>query len=76
MIGNCNYNLIETISIISKSLARYDTYMKDCQEHQSCQRIWQKIRNNRQEELKMLVDELNSVVEKGGLSVEEKRVAA
>jgi len=75
MINNCNYDLIETISIISKSLSRYDTYMKDCSEHESCRRIWTKIKNNREEELKMLLDELKSVVQKGGLSAGEKKAA-
>lgn len=76
MISDCSYDLIETISIISKSLSRYNTYMKDCSKHESCQRIWTKIRNNREEELKMLLDELKAVAEKGGLSPEEKKSAA
>ncbi len=75
MINNCNYDLIETISIISKSLSRYDTYMKDCSEHESCKRIWSKIKKNREEELKMLLDELKSVVQKGELSAKEQRAA-
>jgi len=29
MINNCHYDLMETITIISKSLYRYGTYMKD-----------------------------------------------
>ena len=31
MLENLNYNLIETISIISKSLYRYDTYLEDAE---------------------------------------------
>lgn len=76
MVNNCNYDLIETISIISKSLARYDTYMKDCQHQESCQRIWSKIKDNREKELNMLVEGLKSIVEKGELSAEEQKMAA
>lgn len=76
MIHDCNYDLIETISVISKSLARYDTYMKDCKGHDSCQKLWSKIRHNREQELQMLLDELKSVVEKGGLSGKGFKAAA
>lgn len=74
MVTDCNYDLIETISVISKSLHRYDTYMKDCQGQESCQKLWKRIRDNRQQELRMLIDELNSIVQKGALS--EQRAAA
>jgi hypothetical protein len=50
--------------------------MKDCSDHESCRRIWTKIRNNREEELRMLLDELKAVAERGGLSPEEKQSAA
>jgi hypothetical protein len=76
MIHDCSYDVIETISIISKSLARYETYMKDCQVHQKCQKIWTKIKSNREEELKMLIEELNSLAEKGDLKFEEQKAAA
>jgi hypothetical protein len=32
MLKNINYNLFETISIISRSLYRYDTYIMDAAE--------------------------------------------
>ncbi len=76
MINNCHYDLIETISVISKSLARYDTYMKDCSGHESCRRIWTMIKNHREEELKMLLGELKSAVEAGEITVEEQEPVA
>jgi predicted metal-binding protein len=77
MINNCNYDLLETISIISKSLYRYDTYMKDASDCncRSCEEIWTKIKHNREEELKMLLNELKSQVEKGQFSFEERYAA-
>lgn len=65
MLENINYNLMETITIISKSLYRYDTYMKDAYECDSCQEIWSEIRANRQKELKMLLKEIQAHVESG-----------
>ena len=58
MLKNINYNLIETISIISRSLYRYDTYIKDASECKSCQEIWSKFKEQREEELSMLLEEL------------------
>lgn len=75
MLNNCHYNLMEAITVISKSLYRYDTYMKDSSDCKPCQEIWTKIKNNREEELKMLIKELKSQMEKGQFSVEEKRAA-
>jgi hypothetical protein len=65
MLKNINYNLMETITIISKSLYRYDTYMKDASECDSCQEIWSYIRTNRQKELRMILKELKAHVDTG-----------
>ena len=65
MLKNINYNLMETITIISKSLYRYDTYMKDASECDACQEIWSFIRTNRQKELRMILNELNAHVDEG-----------
>jgi len=70
MLKNINYNLMETITIISKSLFRYDTYMKDASECESCQEIWSEIRANRQKELKMMLRELKAHVEEGKAPLE------
>ena len=70
MLKNINYNLMETITIISKSLYRYDTYMKDAAECESCQEIWSQIKANRQKELKMMLKELKAHVEEGKAPLE------
>jgi hypothetical protein len=70
MLQNINYNLMETITIISKSLYRYDTYMKDASKCESCQELWSNIRANRQKELKMILRELKAHVDAGKASLE------
>jgi hypothetical protein len=70
MLKNINYNLMETITIISKSLYRYDTYMKDASECESCQETWSHIRTNRQKELRMILKELKAHVDSGKASLE------
>lgn len=68
MLENQHYNLIETISIISKSLHRYDTYIDDAAGCKPCQDTWKKIREEREKELSMLLKELKGHVEKGELA--------
>ncbi len=68
MLPNQHYNLIETISVISKSLHRYGTYIDDAAGCKQCQDKWKKIRDEREKELAMLLDELKGHVEKGELS--------
>jgi hypothetical protein len=70
MLENINYNLMETITIISKSLYRYDNYMIDASECKSCQEIWSEIRANRQKELKMILKELKAHVDSGKAPLE------
>ncbi|MGD9106544.1 MAG: hypothetical protein PVJ87_06900 [Desulfobacterales bacterium] len=70
MLKNINYNLMETITIISKSLYRYDKYMEDAFECESCQKIWSEIRANRQKELKMMLRELKAHVDEGKAPLE------
>ena len=70
MLKNINYNLMETITIISKSLYRYDNYMKDASECDSCQEIWSYIRTNREKELRMILKELKAHVDSGKASLE------
>ncbi len=78
MLKNLDYNLIETISIISKSLHRYDTYLSDLDERgpatggsscESCKTIWQRLKVQREKELNMLVDELKQHVSAGNLDI-------
>ena len=74
MLDNVNYNLLETITIISKSLYRYESYMKDAKDAdcRSCQEIWRKIADRRETELAMLLTELKAHVERGALNIKEE----
>ena len=70
MLENMNYNLIETVSIISKSLYRYETYIKDAAECKSCQELWSKFEEQRKKELSMVLKELKAHIDAGTLSLE------
>ncbi len=65
MLKNINYNLIETISIISRSLYRYDTYIKDAKDCKKCQELWGKFKTQREEELKALMKEFKAHIDSG-----------
>ena len=69
MLENVNYNLIQTIAIISQSLYRYDTYIKDAAGCSSCQEMWEKLKEQREKELSMLLKELKAHMEAGKLTL-------
>ena len=71
MLENLNYNLMETITIISRSLHRYEDYAKDASDSdcRSCKEIWRKIAERRETELEMLLRELKAHVDGGKLSL-------
>lgn len=70
MLKNINYNLMETITVLSKSLHRYDTYMKDAGDCKQCQDIWTRIADQRKQELSMLMKELKSHMDAGKVKFE------
>ena len=70
MLENMNYNLLETVTIISKSLYRYDTYTKDAAECNSCQELWSKFEEQRKKELSMILKELKAHIDAGKLPLE------
>lgn len=72
MLKDIDYDLMETITIISKSLYRYDAYMLDADKCKcaSCTKLWQKFRENREKELAALLEELKSHIEMGALTGE------
>ena len=71
VLENVNYNLLETITIISRSLYRYETYAKDASASDcgSCREIWRKIAERRESELEMLLRELKAHLETGKLAL-------
>jgi len=70
MLDNMNYNLIENVSIISKSLYRYETYIKDATQCKSCQELWSKFEEQRKKELSMILKELKAHIDAGKLALE------
>jgi len=70
MLKNINYNIMENITILSKSLYRYDTYIKDSLECDSCRELWVAFRKQREKELQMLLKELKSHIDEGLISFE------
>jgi len=70
MLTNIRYNLIESISIISRGLYRYDTYVKDAAECPACQGPWGQFKERREKELSMLLKELKSHIDGGKVSFE------
>ncbi len=58
MLKNVSYNLLETITVVSKSLYRYDTYLHDGQNSESSRELWTTIKAQREKELVMLLKEL------------------
>ena len=69
MLDNVNYNLMETITIISQGLHRYDSYMKDAHaaDCRSCQELWRKLMEQREVELASLLRELKEHADMGKL---------
>jgi len=63
MLKNLDYNLFESISNISKSLYRYETYVKDAERCKACQEIWENFKKQREKELAMLLKELRTHAE-------------
>jgi len=70
MLKNIDYNIIETIAILSKSLYRYDTYIKDAGDCKSCQELWPKFKEQREKELSILLKELRAHIDAGSISFE------
>lgn len=69
MLKNVSYNLLETITIVSKSLYRYDTYIHDAGNSKSSQELWTKFKSQREKELSMLLKELKNQIDSGMLDL-------
>ncbi|MGD9244702.1 MAG: hypothetical protein PVH36_07210 [Desulfobacterales bacterium] len=70
MLKNVSYNLLETITIVSKSLYRYDTYIHDAANSKSSQELWKTFKVQREKELSMLLKELKNQIDSGMLALE------
>ena len=58
MLKNQTYNLMETASVISKGLHRYDTFKRDAQGCQHCQQMWDQMRRSDEEQLQKVVSHM------------------
>jgi len=58
MLKNATYDLMETATVLSKGLHRYDTFQKDSQQCPDCQRVWAYMRKTDEEQLERLVHHL------------------
>ena len=69
MLKNVSYNLLETITIVSKSLYRYDAYIHDAENSNSSRELWTTIKTQREKELMMLLKELKNQIDSGMLEL-------
>ena len=70
MLKNVSYNLLETITIVSKSLYRYDTYIHDAENSKTGRELWTTFKAQRDKELSMLLKELKNQIDSGMLALE------
>lgn len=77
MLDNSNYNLMEEITQLSQSLARYDTYMHDAEQSgcSQCQSLWKDLRQRHEQDLDRLVQHLGEHFEHGEIESRESRAA-
>ncbi len=70
MLKNVSYNLLETITIVSKSLYRYDTYKLDAENSKSSRELWTTFKAQREKEWSMLLKELKNQIDSEMLALE------
>jgi len=70
MLKNVNYNLLETITVVSKSLYRYGTYIHDAENSKSSRELWSAFKVQREKELSKLLKELKNQIDSGMLTLE------
>jgi hypothetical protein len=58
MLNNSTYNLLETASVISKGLHRYDTFKRDAQGCQHCQQMWDQMKRSDEQQLEHILPHL------------------
>jgi hypothetical protein len=64
MLSNATYNLMETATVISKGLHRYETFTNDARDCQQCQQIWDFMRKADEEQLHRLVPHMKQHMER------------
>jgi hypothetical protein len=64
MLKNATYNLMETASVISKGLHRYDQFMKDARDCAACQQLWTMMKQHDEQQLDRVVEHLKEHFDK------------
>jgi hypothetical protein len=64
MLKNATYNLMETASVISKGLHRYDQFMKDAKDCPDCQQVWTMMKQHDEQQLDRVVEHLKEHFDK------------
>ena len=67
MLKDLDYDIMETITILSKSIYRYDAYLLDAEKSkdESCRNMWTTFKANREKELSMLLSTLKDRIDTG-----------
>lgn len=58
MLKNATYNLMETASVLSKGLHRYETFQRDAKSCTECRQIWSYMKDTDEEQLRRIVAHL------------------
>jgi hypothetical protein len=66
MLKNALYNLMETVTVISKGLHRYDTFVRDAGDCQQCKEIWTMMKKSDEEQLHRLMPHLKQHIDQEG----------
>lgn len=64
MLNNATYNLMESASVLSKGLHRYQSFHKDAGGCSACQEIWDYMRKADEEQLKRITTHLKQHFDK------------
>jgi hypothetical protein len=64
MLKNATYNLMETASVISKGLHRYETFMKDSADCAQCKEIWNHMKSADEQLLQRIVQHMKAHLER------------
>jgi len=70
MLKDVDYDILETITIISKGLYRYESYLQDADKLKcdGCRKLWMQLKDTREKELAVLLEELKEHLDSGMLS--------
>jgi hypothetical protein len=63
MLKNATYNLMETATVISKGLHRYDQFIKDAGDCQQCREAWTHMKAADEAQLQKLVPHMKQHLE-------------